>query len=73
MEVRCRHCGQYLFKDDYMLLNAHQEIKQHPRDVGCKTDEDDYCSYMSVEHVPNWISDVIEQVYIYVTSFIYKR
>ncbi|XP_014467431.1 PREDICTED: E3 ubiquitin-protein ligase RNF180-like [Dinoponera quadriceps] len=61
MEVRCKHCCKHLFKGDSMLLNAHHQIKRHPTDMGCKTDEYDCCSYMTVENVPDWILDVIEQ------------
>lgn len=66
MEVRCKHCSEHLFKDDYMLVNAHHKIKQHPTDVGCKTGENDYFSYITAEHMPGWISDTIDQVYLYI-------
>lgn len=71
MEVRCKHCCKQLFKGDSMLLNAHYKIKQHPTDVGCKTDEYDCCSYMTVENVPDWILGIIEQVNpSYIPSFV---
>lgn len=63
MEVRCKHCCKYLFKDKSMLLNAHYEVKQHSMDIGCIVDKPDYCSYMTAENTPQWIMNIIHQVY----------
>lgn len=63
MEVRCKHCCKTLLKGDSILLNAHCEVKQHPTDVGCQTEESDCCSYMTAENVPSWIMNLIDQVY----------
>lgn len=63
MEVRCKHCCKSLFKGDSILFNAHHEIKQHSIDSGCQADNSDYCSYMTSENVPDWIINIINQVY----------
>lgn len=63
MEIRCKHCCKSLFRGDSILFNAHYEIKQHPTDLGCQADNSDYCSYMTSENVPDWIMNIINQVY----------
>lgn len=69
MEVRCRHCCKSLFKGDSILFNAHHEVKQQITDVGCQVDESDCCSYMIPENVPDWIMDVINQVYLIILYY----
>lgn len=64
MKVRCKHCCKPLFKGDFILFNAHHEVKQHSTDTGChQADESDCCSYMSAENIPSWILNLIDQVY----------
>ncbi|KAL6267576.1 E3 ubiquitin-protein ligase RNF180-like [Pogonomyrmex barbatus] len=61
MEVRCRHCCKSLFKGDSVLFNAHHEVKQDAANMKCQLNEFDCCSYMTLENVPDWIMNAIDQ------------
>jgi len=65
MEIRCKHCCKSLFKGDSILFNAHYEVILHSTNIGCQTDGSNYCSYMTVENIPSWIMNVIDQVYFF--------
>lgn len=63
MEVRCKHCRKNLFSEASVeLLNSHGEIKRNLMDVGCRTNNPDPCSYISIDRMPEWIEQVINQV-----------
>ena len=62
MEVRCKHCRKNLFNEASVeLLTSHGEIKRSLMDVGCTTNNPEPCSYISIDRMPGWIEQVVNQ------------
>ncbi|XP_017766214.1 PREDICTED: E3 ubiquitin-protein ligase RNF180-like [Eufriesea mexicana] len=63
MEVKCKHCRKDLFgKECISLLTSHNEIKTNFVDVfECGTNDFEPCSYISMEKLPKWIEQAINQ------------
>ncbi|KAK1124158.1 hypothetical protein K0M31_007182 [Melipona bicolor] len=62
MEAKCKHRRKDLFDNECILLfTSHHEVKKNPMDVGSGASDSEFCSYVSMNKLPKWITHAINQ------------
>lgn len=62
IELKCKQCRKSLFNnDDITLLTSHNENMSDIEHTGCGNNFVEHLLYMSIENVPTWIEDIINQ------------
>ncbi|XP_015593707.1 E3 ubiquitin-protein ligase RNF180 [Cephus cinctus] len=61
-EVKCKRCRKALFTEEATpLLTAHGEIRTGPMHARCGTGAPEYCLYISLDNMPDWIREAVDK------------